>query len=221
MGIKETVAPFLAVALLLFTVAYLAVLLGEERERRVWAEKPSTLSFYATEEVCQHKESGNVLNCGNCGFCSNLHDIHVYHEKRSTLSKIMEGCAHKSWFLGADPFRCLKEGSDMTDGCVGCWIRNYECSIAHCLRTCIKHRYFSYLPSLGVWGSSGLEPCYACDEKICGPAFVGCAGANRRRVGVVSDIERDMEREFCNKTDWDWILSASPRSATCANVGAE
>lgn len=51
-----------------------------------------------------------------------------------------------------------------------------------------------------------LDPCHACDERFCGHAFVECAGANRRRVGVVSDIERDLDVEVCTKVDWEWIL---------------
>jgi hypothetical protein len=37
--------------------------------------------------------------------------------------------------------------------------------------------------------------------------FVACAGANRRRVGVVSDINRDADREICDKVKWDWVLN--------------
>ena len=35
-----------------------------------------------------------------------------------------------------------------------------------------------------------------CDEKLCGPNFLQCAGANRS-VGIVSDIRRD-EKEQCS-----------------------
>lgn len=46
-------------------------------------------------------------------------------------------------------------------------------------------------------------------QRHCGPIFVECAGANRRRAGVISDIERDMELEMCTKVDWDTILAKS------------
>ena len=39
-------------------------------------------------------------------------------------------------------------------------------------------------------------PCS--DEERCGPAFLACAGANRRRAGIVSDIQRD-DRELCQE----------------------
>jgi hypothetical protein len=41
-----------------------------------------------------------------------------------------------------------------------------------------------------------LNPCLACDERKCGPAFKRCAGATRRRAGIVSDIQRS-QGEVC------------------------
>lgn len=48
------------------------------------------------------------------------------------------------------------------------------------------------------WRQESLDsnPCLACDEARCGAEFMQCAGANRRRAGVVSDIERG-RREVC------------------------
>jgi len=54
----------------------------------------------------------------------------------------------------------------------------------------------------GIHGGSQSETlnrCTRCDEIICGPAFVECAGANRRRTGIQSDIQRDAESEVCTK----------------------
>ncbi len=45
-----------------------------------------------------------------------------------------------------------------------------------------------------------LSDCLRCDEKLCGPAFISCAGANRRRAGVVSDIERN-GTHVCKEVD--------------------
>ena len=49
--------------------------------------------------------------------------------------------------------------------------------------------------------SSQLTKCLECDEKRCGPAFIRCAGANRRRSGIQSDIERNYSH-VCKKVDW-------------------
>jgi hypothetical protein len=203
--LTRMLAPFLLLALLLFIIASIALILGEEQERKVWAEAPSTLHLYTTEETCKDP-SGHVLNCGHCGPCSNIHDIKIYHDTRTTLTGVMTDCTRGDFMFHQDAYTCLKEQAGMTDGCTECWVLNYKCSIQNCIRTCIKHRYFPFLPSLNPWDSGLLDPCFACDEKLCGPAFVDCAGANRRRVGVESDIERDMHLEMCNKVDWDWIL---------------
>jgi len=38
--------------------------------------------------------------------------------------------------------------------------------------------------------------------------FVLCAGANRRRAGIVSDIARDDDSELCEKVDDGWLEEA-------------
>ena len=199
-------SPLFLLALLLLIVAFIVLILGEEQERQAWAEAPSTLHLYTTNETCKDP-SGHVLNCGNCGPCSNVHDIQIYHATPTTLTGIMTSCAIGDLLFHQDAYTCLKERAGMTDGCTECWVLNYRCTTHHCLQTCIKHRLFPFLPSLTPWDSGPLDPCFACDEKFCGPVFVACAGANRRRVGIESDIERDRHLEMCNKVDWDWILS--------------
>lgn len=206
----------------------LAVLLwGEEMERQVWAATPSTLGFYATDEVCAEEGEGRILNCGQCGHCSNRADVRIYKETSETLTGIMTECAREDFFLGKDPYYCLQSQTNLTDGCTRCWIDNYECNINSCLATCVKERFLAFVPALGDWSDARpLSNCHACDERLCGPAFVGCAGANRRRVGVVSDIERDAEREICGKVDWEWILGSGHGTGDAgptpmAAVGAE
>jgi hypothetical protein len=208
--IKRLIYPLLVLFLAFCIAIPVALIVGEEQERKVWASAPSTLHMYTTEDVCLDDDSGNVLNCGHCGPCSNLQDIKIYHETRSTLTGIMTDCARGDLIFGSDAFECLKERAGMTDGCTKCWVLNYQCNIQNCVRTCVKQRFFPFLPSWTPWKSEPLDPCIACDEKLCGPVFVGCAGANRRRVGVVSDIDRDMNREICNKVDWDWVLGDVP-----------
>lgn len=45
-----------------------------------------------------------------------------------------------------------------------------------------------------TFGSS-VKKCLKCDEDHCGPAFIKCAGANRRSSGIVSDIKRPPYQE--------------------------
>jgi len=204
--IHKLLLPLLKLTIFLFILFSVGLILGEEQERQAWAEAPSTLAMYTTDQVCTEEASGNVLNCGHCGSCSNRHDIRIYHETQRTLTGIMTDCARNDLLFGQDAFECLKVKVNMTNDCTQCWVMNYHCNFQHCSRTCIKHRMLPFLPSLRSWDSDPLDPCYACDERMCGPGFVGCAGANRRRTGVVSDIERKTNREICDKVDLDWIL---------------
>ena len=191
---------------LLVTVFCLYFIIGEELERQAWLRAPSTLSLYTTTEICT--ENGHILNCGHCGACSNIHDIRIYHETAQTLTGTMTWCAFEGFFLGKDHTRqCLQEKSDLSTECAICWVGNSECNKRHCRRTCLHHRVFPFLPTWKAWDDPRLDPCITCDEKFCGPEFVACAGANRRRVGVVSDLQRDMDLEMCTKTDWDYVLS--------------
>lgn len=185
-----------AILLLLSSILVLLVFLTlmEERERIAWLEAPSTLHLYTTDEVCQ-SESKNILNCGPCGACSNRQGILIYKETASSLTFIMTQCAFRGYIQGSDDvtLECLVSASRLTLDCAKCWVLNAVCNKKHCKNACIKHRFLpSCLPSLGVWKDDRLDPCHACDKKFCGPEFVRCAGANRRRVGVVSDIERNM-----------------------------
>ena len=74
------------------------------------------------------------------------------------------------------------------------------CDLRQCVFTCLSSilRGESNNPDQG-----DINNCLLCDEKLCGPAFIQCAGANRRRSGIKSDIGRDDEKEVCDKVE-DW-----------------
>ena len=80
-----------------------------------------------------------------------------------------------------------------------CWKNNIQCTISHCKFTCLKARLLATPNNIKneTDGTLKLNDCLECDERLCGPKFLECAGANRRRVGIVSDIKRD-EEEQCN-----------------------
>ena len=52
--------------------------------------------------------------------------------------------------------------------------------------------------------SRALTPCTECDEKMCGPDFITCAGANRRRSGILSDLQRNEDVEVCQQVETGW-----------------
>jgi hypothetical protein len=216
-------------SLSLFAFIYVYLLIEEGRELEIWENSPSTRQLYRTPQVCIQDEHTNeittldsdeemtnashILNCGHCGKCSNPADIQIYHETRGTLTTIATQCTVRGLYRFLDIHyvkACLIEDSHMSSPCVDCWILNVECNWKHCLKTCVKHKTppFRWLPS---WykraHESPLDPCIECDERMCGPLFIDCAGANRRRVGVVSDLQRDANLEICNKADWNWVES--------------
>ena len=218
---------FLVVALISY------ILIGQELERRAWLleQDPAgigttTLFLYTTNETCT-ASSGHVLHCGVCGACSNPHDINIFEQTSQTLTTIMADCTTYGFLAGAYQdssadriMRCLHQRSNLTLPCAKCWTSNALCTKRHCMRTCIRERFFPFLPSSlynddkWVQDHPHLSPCLACDEHFCGPEFLTCAGANRRRVGIVSDLQRHEEVELCDKTDWDYVRRMSHDSSS-------
>jgi len=138
------------------------------------------------------------LHGGFCGACSNEHDINVYRETRETMSLLAYQCMVKYLFYGTEKsaFDCFKTAG-LSNQCNQCWIDNMKCSASSCLGKCIWHNLINKMP----WNdnTNTLNPCIQCDEELCGPAFVKCAGANRRRAGIVSDIGRP-QADVWNRT---------------------
>ena len=234
----------LGYSLAIFLIFSTVLLVGVDVERRVWHEAPSTIHHYTNNEVCAVPLSANdgqrpqtmkidslsqqdykVVNCGNCGHCSNPNDIAIYHHSRETLTETMTECARVGFFSRKTPqvtWECFKEQARLTDSCTDCWIDNALCTFQKCIATCFKWRFLPFLPSLSrIDADPRLNPCHACDEKLCGPAFLECSGANRRRVGVVTDIQRDEGTEVCDLVDMEWILSQAATPEQQRAVGKE
>ena len=153
---------------------------------------------------------------GACGNCSTSSDIALYNSTRRNLTKSATECATQYFFGGRTSVdRCFREiGFSMA--CRECWVENVVCDIKHCVFTCLRHviEGSSNNARTGLQSKNSsrnsttdvtqnlpkLSPCLECDEKMCGPAFTTCAGANRRRSGIKTDIERDTRFELCNLT---------------------
>ena len=149
-----------------------------------------------------------VAHCGDCGACSNPHDIQIYDQTKDTLFENSLVCSKRGLFGGRRVARrCLRERVGFTDECNECWVENIMCDVRHCLFTCMWHALFNEVNSndpQNLDHQQALNRCTECDEKRCGPAFVKCAGANRRRSGILSEFERDVENEFCTAVDTGW-----------------
>ena len=136
------------------------------------------------------EDKARILHCGPCGACSTLQDVRIYHETKFTLTNTSTECALHHTLLGSwFGSRCMRTKVGFSRPCEACWIENFECTRTHCLGVCLLWKILNQGEPEGL-----LNPCFACDEKHCGPAFMACAGANRRRAGVVSDIPRPDEQ---------------------------
>lgn len=149
--------------------------------------------------------SSFVAHCGDCGQCSNPHDIKIYDDTKNTLFKHSLQCGKQGVFggYGGAAKQCMNERVGMTDGCTDCWVENMLCDARNCIFSCTFHLLFGGGSIHKGSKTERLNRCTKCDELRCGPQFVTCAGANRRRTGIVSDISRD-GKEVCPSVAHGW-----------------
>jgi hypothetical protein len=161
--------------------------------------------FQTYDSAAQAKQTGvSVAHCGDCGHCSNIQDITIIEQTKNSLTKTVTECAKL-----AIPFQrvraeaCMDKTVGFTEPCRNCWVDNIFCTLARCGFTCAKS-VFLYRQQRDHNGNKTLNECLECDEKMCGPTFIQCAGANRRRSGIISDIRRSDSEEVCQTVDEDW-----------------
>jgi len=141
-------------------------------------------------EAAAHAAGRKVLHATACGACSNAADVEVLRRTRDTLTLDARACGLRYFLMGRGAAtRCL-EPVGFTPPCTACWIDDMACAIAHCTTTCLWSRLTGAPNNV----DGRLNDCLQCDETHCGPEFGRCAGANRRRSGIVSDIARPAEQ---------------------------
>ncbi|CAM9848493.1 unnamed protein product [Phaeothamnion confervicola] len=156
------------------------------------------------------------MHCGNCGKCSNRDDIDIYERTKDTLTYTTTRCAYAYLVLGRwAAAACMRRSVGFTDSCNECWLDNIECDMRECLWICLKHTLAGSANNLE---GEELNACLACDEEQCGPVFIQCAGANRRRSGIISDIGRPNE-QVCTDVD-PWPAGGRDRAAGRQRGGA-
>ena len=168
--------------------------------KAVCANLPAHKNGFSTirEQVDAMNQGMEILHCGECGRCSNHNDIQVMKNTHKTLTKTVTGCAIQGLLLGDKAAeKCLEKKVGFTPACSSCWSDNIRCTRKKCRFTCIKS-LISKEPN--NHDGMDLNPCLECDERLCGPTFIECAGANRRRLGIESDIKRNKEQELCHHT---------------------
>jgi hypothetical protein len=165
-------------------------------------------TFSSVDEVTAASSSGTnsvVAHCGDCGACSTPQDINIYDETRNTLFKTTTECAKRGLMGGhRAAAKCMMEDVGLTPDCNDCWVENIMCDLRKCIFTCMWYGLFNQVDGGAGGAGTALNPCTECDERRCGPAFVTCAGANRRRSGIISDIKRDEHSEVCHDVTREW-----------------
>lgn len=148
-----------------------------------------------------------VVHCGRCSACSSAHDVEVLVRTRDTITSEMTKCS-AAWVVSqmvpfaARTLRQLKQclldrGIDFSDDgrawvqpeglptCMDTWTDNILNDASLCRGFCLGK--FAHTANSGNFAK---DQCLQCDEYTSGPAFIKGAGANRRSVGLVSDIDR-------------------------------
>ena len=194
------------VMLVLLFVLFIAVMfIASEFELREARKLPDTASIYESKAVCSttnhtfptlsaaKADGALVASCGECGQCSNAHDIQLYEDTAQTLTVSTTSCGIKAVFGGREASTsCMRDAVNLTSGCTDCWVDNIICDLSKCVFTCLLFRMGWGGSNNASDGEGELSKCLFCDERRCGPAFLHCSGANRRRSGLPSDIERNI-----------------------------
>ena len=163
-------------------------------------DQDSINNFTTVQNQAEAKKKNiQIAHCGSCGNCSTNTDIKIMKSTKDTLTRTVTICALYSLILGQKATEnCLQEQIGFTPACSSCWSDNVRCTRNNCLFTCLKSKI---LREPHNRDGINLNSCLECDEKLCGPAFIQCAGANRRRLGIESDIKRDTTQEQCHLVD--------------------
>jgi len=218
--------------LVLFLITLTIIFIGAKIERREVDAAPSTSKFYDTKEICavnvdsnsssvslnstfvtypdietvQEEDDVVVAHCGECGECSSIHDIQRYKDTKNTLTDLTKTCAVKALLFGRSRAQtCMQKNVGLSPGCDECWLDNIMCDVNRCVFSCAWGLFSLRDNNKSRGQDQDLNACLTCDEKLCGPEFIQCAGANRRRSGILSDIGRDSNIEVCHSVDGDWL----------------
>ena len=200
----------------------------------VWADLPSSVSAldvgtFETGAVCgedgvnylskdaAHEAGVRAMHGGLCGECSNMNDIKVYHDTRNTMTGFATGCAFKFLMFGKKAARKCMAKSKLSEGCLDCWVDNIQCTVGKCMWICLKSRMMLQPRNLP---DGSMNPCLQCDEDNCGPPFIECAGANRRRSGIRSDIDRPGDQVW-EGDEWLAALPDIPLTTAAAAADAD
>merc|ERR1719330_370674 len=175
----------------------------------VCANTPGGLTTLTREDALASAEVSEIIHCGSCSTCSAPEDVVVLAQSRAWITEVMGSIAgdfsapwgHKDVTRLENDLTAAGMNFSMTraDGrtdrptCMQCWSDNIMCTRKSCSDVCWIKFFDPSNPPSDIENCDPLDfhcKCLKCDEEYCGPAFIKCAGANRRSTGIISDISR-------------------------------
>jgi hypothetical protein len=143
-----------------------------------------------------------VLHCGECGACSTWQNLKANWVTRKDLASLSQACAKKLLFGGYEAaVQCHLDTIGFDENCTACWITDEMCARDHCVFIFLQANLINSVGSFAV--GPGTITSATCDEAMCGPTFVPCSGATRRRMDIKSDIARPTDQQ-CQLVQANW-----------------
>ncbi|KAG7372911.1 hypothetical protein IV203_033635 [Nitzschia inconspicua] len=160
-------------------------------------------SFDSLEEL--RAANYYLIHCGYCGECSNWNDLSKQWTTRTFLAEASRKCAQKSLLGGVDAVQACNEAEPLgfTPGCAECWTVDELCAKKNCFWIFLQSTLINAVSDYRVQPNDITSA--TCDEAMCGPEFVPCSGATRRRMNIKSDIKRPLYQQ-CIYQDADWSV---------------
>ena len=171
----------------------------------------SNIITFANKDAA-HEAGYKVLHCGACGACSTWENLRIEWATRNYLAAESARCAKKSLLGGQEAVTsCLEQPPITFQGeCAKCWTRAIECTKKNCAFIFLQSQLMDTANNYHV--TEGSVTSAVCEEAHCelenGPGsgqmgFAECSGATRRRMNIVSSIERP-EWQQCSIVDVDY-----------------
>ena len=159
-------------------------------------------SFDSLQEL--YDADFQLIHCGYCGECSNWNDLSIQWTTRTFLAEVTKKCAQKSLFGDREDVKqCnMDPPVGFTEGCAECWTVDELCAKSNCFWIFLQSTMINAVSDYRVQLHDITSA--TCDEALCGPEFVPCSGATRRRMNIKSDIERPLYQQ-CIHQDADWM----------------
>ncbi|CAJ1949271.1 unnamed protein product [Cylindrotheca closterium] len=146
----------------------------------------------------------SIVHCGACAACSTWQDLRLQWTTRSYLADAAQDCTKRAFLGGSEAVQECNEDEDMigfSEECATCWTVDQLCAKKNCVFIFFQGVMINKLTNFQV-GPNEITSA-TCDEAMCGPEFVPCSGATRRRMDIISTIARPLDQQ-CRIINQDW-----------------